>query len=93
MSIEFTSQRYAASVLDFGAKGNGIADDSSAIQKALDHRLRVMFPTDVETNFSWADSAYDVVRRSVDRPDKDDWLETRLSGSQPTKSMLNLSSR
>ena len=32
---------------------------------AKDHRLRVMFPTDIETDYAYADSAFDVVKRSV----------------------------
>lgn len=36
MTIKSTSNKYAVSVLDFGAKGDGISNDSPAIQKALD---------------------------------------------------------
>ena len=32
---------------------------------AKDHRLRVLFPTDIDTDYSYADSAFDVIRRSV----------------------------
>ena len=40
-----------------------------------DHRLRVLFPTDFKTNTILADAPFDVVQRSFDQPDAEDWLE------------------
>lgn len=33
--------------------------------RAKDHRLRVMFPTDISTDFSYADAPFDIVKRPV----------------------------
>ncbi|MEN7973978.1 MAG: glycoside hydrolase family 38 C-terminal domain-containing protein, partial [Verrucomicrobiota bacterium] len=58
--------------------------------RAQDHRLRVMFPTGVETDQSCSDTAYDVVERTVGRLDEDDWVETqRAGGVQLTRPVLN----
>ena len=62
--------------------------ETTVINKALDHRLRVMFPTNIQANYSFADSAYDVVRRSIKRPGSDNWLEIRNSGRLSTSPML-----
>ena len=43
--------------------------------KAEDHRLRVMFPTDIEASSSYAEGQFDVVERSLDRPDTANWVE------------------
>lgn len=37
-------QHLFASVIDFGAKGNGVADDTSAIQRTIDQSSHVYFP-------------------------------------------------
>lgn len=63
--------------------------ETTLCNRARDHRLRVMFPTDVDTKHSWADSAYDVVRRSVARIDADDWNECRTLGTIRTSPMLH----
>ena len=62
--------------------------ETTVTNRALDHRLRVMFPTGVETDASWADSPYDVVRRGIERLDSDDWIETKTFGPLPTQPML-----
>lgn len=40
-----------------------------------DHRLRVMFPTDLDCDVSWAESQFDVVSRPIQRPDDASWKE------------------
>ncbi|PWJ43805.1 alpha-mannosidase [Sediminitomix flava] len=40
------------------------------------HRLRIMFPTQVGDNaFSYGEGQFDVVKRSLERPDTSDWVE------------------
>lgn len=63
--------------------------ETSIANRALDHRLRVMFPTDVQTDCSWADAPYDVVRRPAKRLDRDDWLEPRTCGVMWTNPLLS----
>ncbi|MEN6386458.1 MAG: glycoside hydrolase family 38 C-terminal domain-containing protein, partial [Phycisphaerales bacterium] len=47
-------------------KGSKLVEFKTIIDNnARDHRLRVMFPTGICTNYSYADSAFDVIKRSV----------------------------
>ena len=72
------------------AKGAGRLDVQTSLNnRAMDHRLRVMFPTDVETKYSWADSPFDVVRRTIARPGAPDWLEFRAIAPVKTCPMLS----
>lgn len=43
--------------------------------KAESHRLRIMFPTNLDANFHCGEGQFDVVKRSSERPDKKDWIE------------------
>ncbi len=45
-----------------------------------DHRLRVVFPTAIEADHVFADSAFDVVKRAIDLPDGTGWAQA----PQPT---------
>lgn len=49
--------------------------DTSFTNTACDHRLRAMFPTDLSTDVSWAESPFDVVSRAISRPDDSKWKE------------------
>ncbi len=40
-----------------------------------DHRLRILFPTDLETTHHYAEGQFDVVERPVERPDTSAWIE------------------
>ena len=47
-------------------KGSRRVDLKTTIDnQARDHRLRVLFPTGVQTDYAWADSPFDVIKRSV----------------------------
>jgi len=43
--------------------------------KASDHRLRVEFPTAIESNYVYAEGHFDVVKRSINVPDSEGWKE------------------
>jgi len=43
--------------------------------KANDHRLRVEFPTNIKTDYVYADGHFDVVKRSINIPDSEGWKE------------------
>ncbi len=49
--------------------------ETSFTNSARDHRLRAMFPTDLVTDLSWADSPFDVVSRAIRVPDDSTWKE------------------
>ena len=42
---------------------------------AESHRLRMMFPTNLKTNSSFGEGQFDVVERSLERPNTKDWIE------------------
>lgn len=42
---------------------------------AESHRLRMMFPTNLKTNSSFGEGQFDVVERSLERPNTKDWVE------------------
>lgn len=39
------------------------------------HRLRMMIPTRLNATHSWGEGQFDVVKRSLERPDTSDWME------------------
>lgn len=43
--------------------------------KAESHRLRIMFPTNLDAKFHYGEGQFDVVKRSTERPDTKDWIE------------------
>ncbi len=43
--------------------------------RVKDHRLRVEFPTDIDTDVVYADGHFDVVERSISVPDSEGWVE------------------
>jgi len=42
---------------------------------AEDHRLRILFPTDLNAKYHFAEGQFDVVERPVERQDTSDWVE------------------
>lgn len=60
---------------------------------ARDHRLRVIFPTGTwspETDASYAEGLFDVVKRPIRLPDCRDWKEP-MPGTHPQKSFVDVS--
>ncbi len=57
--------------------------------QALDHWLRAIFPTGLETGHSHADSHFDVVTRSIAVPDSSTWVEKAV-GTHPLRTMVDL---
>ena len=56
---------------------------------AKDHRLRVIFPTDIMTECTYAESPFDVVQRSIVPPSATDWKESP-SQTQPQQSFVSI---
>ncbi len=56
---------------------------------ARDHWLRVVFPTGLDTNYSFANSHFDIVKRDIQLPDTDTWKEATL-GTKPMKTFADL---
>ena len=51
---------------------------------AKDHWLRVNFPTDIKTAYSYSDSHFDIVKREIAIPDSTGWVEQAF-GTQPLR--------
>ncbi len=51
---------------------------------AKDHWLRVNFPTGIKTEYSYSDSHFDIVKRSIAVPDSTGWVEQAF-GMQPLR--------
>jgi alpha-mannosidase len=58
-------------------KGVRRIDFSTVVEnRAKDHRLRVHFPTQIESDCSWAEGSFDVIRRQIGIPiDTAEWIE------------------
>lgn len=56
---------------------------------AKDHRLRVLFSSGISTDFSNAESAFDVVTRTVHTPQCKDWI-TPMPPQHPQRSFIDL---
>jgi mannosylglycerate hydrolase len=66
------------------SKGSRLVEFKTQIDnKAKDHQLRLMFPTDVDTDYAYADAPFDVAKRSILWDDVKDNME----GYHPYKPM------
>jgi len=58
------------------AKGqHHITLDIKVNNRSESHRLRLMVPTGLNATHSWGEGQFDVVKRSLNRPDTSDWIE------------------
>lgn len=74
-------------ILRKGAKRVDI--ETKFVNNACDHRLRVMLPTDIETDYSFADAPFDVVQRPIKKLKKEEWSELRDLGEVQTQPMIS----
>ncbi len=58
--------------------------------KVRDHRLRVLFPTDIKTDHSYAESQFDVVKREIDLSPAVNWKDPP-SPTHPQQSFVTIS--
>ncbi|OYD15567.1 hypothetical protein CH333_05425 [candidate division WOR-3 bacterium JGI_Cruoil_03_44_89] len=71
-------------------KGSRMVDIETIIENvAEDHRLRVMFPSFISTEHSFADSGFDVVKRPISLPDTSSWVDP-MTGTNPMHSWVDL---
>jgi len=59
--------------------------------RARDHRLRVIFPAGIETDYSWAEQPFDVVKRGIRLPDLNDYPGEKPSPAHPQLSFVDVS--
>jgi alpha-mannosidase len=77
-------------------RGNGRVEIHTAVENtARDHRLRVLFPTGIDTGTAWAEEPFDVVARSIRLPDPGSappaGTQTDLSDEKPSRIQPQLS--
>jgi alpha-mannosidase len=95
----FTSYRYEkrsdeliplkiTSIFTLNAGSRRVDVETTLDNQATDHWLRVMFPTKVKTDSSYADSAFDVVKRPVEKFDTQEYIELKTQGDVQTFPML-----
>jgi 2-O-(6-phospho-alpha-D-mannosyl)-D-glycerate hydrolase len=54
----------------------GISVNTVFVNTCEDHRLRVMFPTNLNSKYSYAEEPFDVVERPIDRGPESPWANT-----------------
>ncbi|MCL4506806.1 MAG: glycosyl hydrolase-related protein [Chloroflexi bacterium] len=74
-------------LLTLGAESRRLDIALTVDNPARNHRLRVLFPTNIATDHCFADGAFDVIRRSIAQPDSHDWREPQL-GTYPHSSFV-----
>ena len=74
-------------VLGHGSRRVDIVTE--VINTARDHRLRVLFPSGIKTEFSEAESAFDVVKRNINLLEVTDWVEDPPH-EQPQQSFVDV---
>lgn len=77
------------SVLTLQKNSQRLDVTTTLFNNATDHRLRVMFPTDISTKYCYADAPFDVVRRHISPLGKKNWLENQKYGEVKTNPMLS----
>ena len=80
-----SAQRVALPVeatVSLGRRSGQLDIDLTVHNAARNHRLRVLFPTDIAAHVCHADGAFDVVERPIRQIDTHDWREPQL-GTYP----------
>jgi len=57
---------------------------------AGDHRLRVLFPSGIDTNYSWAEGQYHVLQRPVKRPPLEEGYLEEPASTHPQQSFIDV---
>ena len=73
--------------LSLGQQSEQLNLDLVVHNTARNHRLRVLFPTDIAAEVCHAGGAFDVVERAIQQPDSHDWREPQL-GTYPHHSFV-----
>ncbi len=74
-SIE-TKEMIIKSVLTLRKGAKGLEIETSFVNTCEDHRLRVMFPSNLAATYSCAEEPFDVVERPIDRGSDSPWKNT-----------------
>ncbi len=54
----------------------GVSVKTTFVNNCEDHRLRVMFPSYINSKYSYAEEPFDVIEREIDRDDNSPWANT-----------------
>lgn len=77
--------------ISLGVKDRWIGVTTEFHNLVRDHRLSVTFPTGMDSEFSWASSAFDLVERSIQvrQPEQEYWIEDAI-GVFPNQSFAGI---
>jgi alpha-mannosidase len=70
----------------------GVDVKTTFINNCEDHRLRVMFPTYINSKYSYAEEPFDVVEREIDRDKNSPWANT-WNPTHPHQRFVDVSDR
>jgi mannosylglycerate hydrolase len=74
--------------LSTGAKRLEITTE--VLNLAKDHRLRVLFPSGIQTDYSYAEGHYDVVKRAIRLPDLNEYPIEKPCPTHPQRSLVDV---
>jgi alpha-mannosidase len=75
--------------LSCGAKRVDITTEIE--NRAEDHRVRVLFPSGISTEYSYAEGHYDVVKRKIELPDPNAYSLEKPAATHPQRSFVDVS--
>ena len=84
------SKLIVTTYLTFYSKIRRIDLKTTFNNQVKDHRLRVLFPTDIKTDYSYAEGQFDVVKRAIVPPKVKDWVQ-EPSLTHPHQSWVDIS--
>ena len=68
-----------SSYVSLSVNSNMVAIKTEINNKVKDHRLRVCFPADIQADYSYAGSQFDIVKRNIETPLCKEWKEPQPS--------------
>ena len=78
------------STINFNKQGERLDIETTVDNSAKDHRLKVIFPTRRDTDYEYAETPFDVIKRNADFEPHKDWFE-QPQPEKPLKSFVLLS--
>lgn len=73
-------------------ESKGVEVKTTFVNNSEDHRLRVMFPTNIASEFSYAEEPFDVIERPIDRDANSPWANT-WNPTHPHQRFIDVSDR
>ena len=88
---EETAELPIVSYISLSAGAKRVEITTEIENTVTDHRLRVLFPTGIDSDFSYAEGHYDVMKRSVKLPDSNEYSIEKPSATHPQRAFVDVS--